>query len=185
MPSSSGSPTSSRQSSLRSLSSMRADRRTSIAASQSHRPQVSRPCEDRRLMQNGKMAHEQLSKHREALAKAVSQKNTNKAKMIRQTIHAMENTQTYLQYRDCLTVMKTYGAANPVEAARAYDRHMRQRTTIANREREEELLGLGKKKRTRKHTGRNRKHTGRNRKHTGRKHKSKTRKRRNRSTKRR
>lgn len=141
---------SSRRSSPKSLESMRADRQASIALARSHRPQVGRPCEDQRLMQNGKMAHDQLLKHRTALAEAVSKKDKKKAAAIRQTIHAMENSEIYLQYRDCLTAMKTYGASNPMEAARSRDKHTRIKTAIANRERNEDLFGLGRKKRTRR-----------------------------------
>lgn len=141
---------SSRRSSPKSLKSMRADRQASIALARSHRPQVARPCEDKHLMQNGKMAHDQLLKHRAALVEAVSKKDKKKAAAIRQTIHAMENSQIYSQYRDCLAAMKTYGASNPMEAARARDRHTRMRTVIANLERNEDIFGLGRKKRTRR-----------------------------------
>ena len=132
---------------------MRGDRRRSIARAQMNRPQVSRPCEDKTLMQNGKMAHDQLLKHNAALTEAVSKKNTKKAAAIRQSINVIENSEIYKQYRDCLVAMKTYGASNPREAAKARDRHMMQKTAIANHERRDELLGLGRRKRTRKHKG--------------------------------
>ena len=155
MSSSSGSSSgrSSRRNSHESLTSMLENRRRSIAQAQANRPQVSRPCEDRHLMQNGKMAHDQLLKHKAALTQAVSKKDTKKAAAIRQTINAMENSEIYKQYRDCLVAMKTYGATNPREAAKARDRHIMQKTAIANRERRDELLGLGRRKRTRKRKG--------------------------------
>ena len=152
---------------------MRTDRQASIALARSQRPQVARPCEDKRLMQNGKMAHDQLLKHRAALAEAVSKKDKKKAAAIRQTIHAMENSQIYLQYSGCLAAMKTYGASNPMEAARARDRHTRMRTVVANLERNEDIFGLGRKKRTRRHRHsrhRHSRHRHRRHKHSSHKH---------------
>ena len=152
------------------LSNMRADRRESIALARSHRPQVARPCEDKRLMQNGKMAHDQLSKHRAALLEAVSKKDKKKAAAIQQTIHAMENSQIYLQYRDCQDAMKTYGASNPMEAARLRDRHVRMNTGIANREKQSEMFPLGGGKRTRRRKSKGGSHCSSHK----RKHKSNT-----------
>ena len=129
---------------------MRGDRRRSIARARMNRPQVSRPCEDKTLMQNGKMAHDQLSKYKEDLLRAGSKKNTEKAAAIRQSINVIENSEIYKQYRGCLDAMKTYGTSNPREAAKARDRHIMQRTAIANRERRDDLFGLGRRKRTRK-----------------------------------
>ena len=102
-------------------------------------------------MRNGKMAHDLLSKHRDALDEALAKKDKTKAAAIRQAIHTMENSQIYLQYSDCLTAMKTYGAYNPMEAAHLRDKHTRMRTAIANRERNEDIFGLGRKRRTRRH----------------------------------
>ena len=141
------------KSSSRDLNSMRQDRQRSIVHAQMNRPQVSRPCEDRTLMKNGKMAHDQLLKHKAALAEAVSKKNTKKAAAIRQTISVMENSEIYKHYTGCLDAMKTYGASNPREAAKARDKHMLQNTAISNRERRDDLFGLGRKKRTRKRKG--------------------------------
>ena len=132
---------------------MRGDRRRSIAQAQMNRPRVPRPCEDKTLMQNGKMAHDQLSKYRAALAEAIYKKNTKKVAAIRQTISAMENSEIYKQYRGCLDAMKTYGASNPREAAKARDRHMMQKTAITNSDRRDDLFGLGRRKRTRTRKG--------------------------------
>ena len=98
------------------------------------RPQVARPCEDKRLMKNGKMAEDMIMKHKDALKEAIAKNDTKKAAAIRQTISSMENSEIYKQYSGCQDAMKTYGADNPQQAARAHDKLTRQRAAISNRE---------------------------------------------------
>ena len=118
------------------------------------RPQVARPCEDKRLMKNGKMAEDMIMKHKVALKEAVAKNDTKKAAAIRQTISSMENSEIYKQYSGCQDAMKTYGVDNSQQAARAHDKLTRQRAAISNRETRDSFFGLGgRRKKTRARRG--------------------------------
>ena len=119
------------------------------------RPQVARPCEDNRLMKNGKMAEDMIMKHNVALKEAITKNDTKKAAAIRQAIDSMEKSEIYKQYRGCQDAMKTYGVYNSQQAARAHDKLKRQRAAISNRKTQDNFFGLGgRRKKTRARRGR-------------------------------
>lgn len=170
-------------------------RSSATLSSMQQRPQVARPCEDKRLMKNGKMAEGMIMKHKVALKEAVAKNDTKKAAAIRQTISSMENSEIYKQYSGCQDAMKTYGVDNSQQAARAHDKLTRQRAAISNRETRDSFFGLGgRRKKTRARRGTRRGRSARMRRYKGGSHcsshkqKSKTRrhkKRKNKSTRRR